>query len=235
MINAVFLDLYNTVCFFDPSREERQQAACRAHDFEVSLAAIQRAYVRGEEYWTLENARRAIDRRPPEEKLAFYRQYEQFLLHHAGLEATPDQAAAIYASYWSRPRRLRLYDDVLPVLARLRARGIKLGLISNNDRDVEPICDELCLLPHLSVALSSAIVGCEKPDQRIFAAALEAVGVPAHQAIHVGDQYHSDIVGAQGAGITPVLIDRSGLMSTPPGCARIHNLWQLDELLCTLP
>ncbi|MCL4534491.1 MAG: HAD family hydrolase [Bacteroidetes bacterium] len=235
MVRAVFLDLYNTICYFDPSREERQQLACRAGGFEVSVTALQRAYTRGEDYWTVENARRSIARLPDADRLAFYAQYEQYLLQQAGLETSIEQAAEIYAGYLSYPRCLKLYDDVLPVLAQLRGRGLKIGLISNNDRPVDAICDELCLTPHLDVALSSIVVGYEKPDPRIFEVALTHLGVRGPEAMHVGDQYHSDIVGAQAVGITPVLIDRSGLQCCPPGCGRIENLWQLLELLCTSP
>lgn len=235
MIRAVFLDLYNTICYFDPSREERQQAACRAYGSDVSATALQRAYVRGEDYWTLENARRSIAHLPDKERLAFYTQYEQYLLREAGLETTAEQAAQIYGKYASYPRRLGLYDDVLPVLAQLRAQGLKIGLISNNDRPVDAICDEFCLTPHLEVALSSFVVGYEKPDPRIFELALTELGIQGPEAVHVGDQYHSDIVGAQAAGITPVLINRSGLLCSPPECHCITNLWQLAELLCRLP
>lgn len=235
MIRAVFLDLYNTICYFHPSREERQQAACRAHGLEVSITAIQRAYVTGEEYWTQQNAQQAVARLPEDERQAFYTEYERFLLHQAGLEVSPELAREIYNHYTKSARSLRLYADVLPVLAGLRGRGLQVGIISNNDRAVEPICEDLLLSPHLHLALSSHIFGCEKPDPRIFQAALDGLQVSGAEAVHVGDQYHSDIVGALAAGIHPILIDRSGLVGAFPGIPRITDLWQLDAVLCTLP
>jgi putative hydrolase of the HAD superfamily len=122
----------------------------------------------------------------------------------------------------------------LPTIIMLRQQGKTVGLISNNDRAVEPICDELLLTPHLEVALSSIVFGCEKPDPRIFIEALRLANVEAPNAVHVGDQYHSDARGAIAAGVHPVLIDRYGLLPDQPGCTRIANLWQLPDLLCAL-
>jgi putative hydrolase of the HAD superfamily len=49
-----------------------------------------------------------------------------------------------------------------------------------------------------------------KPDGRIFEHALAAAGVGADQAVHVGDSPRFDVVGATAAGLTTVLIDRTG-------------------------
>ena len=54
--------------------------------------------------------------------------------------------------------------------------------------------------------------------------------VSASQAIHVGDSYEADVVGARNVGITPVLIDREGLYPTAD-CHRINNLLLLLEML----
>ena len=58
----------------------------------------------------------------------------------------------------------------------------------------------------------SADVGAEKPHPPIFLAALQRAGCAPDEALHVGDQYHSDVVGARNVGITPLLLDRTGLL-----------------------
>jgi HAD superfamily hydrolase (TIGR01549 family) len=231
-LRAVFFDLYNTICYFEPSREERQQRAAGELGFAVSVCALQRAYAKAEEYWTIENALQPIALRPEAERRAFYTEYERHLLALAGLEVTAGQAGEMYQHYSSYPRALRLFDDTLPMMTHLRSRGIKTGLISNNDRPVEPICDDLLLTPHLDAALSSFVFGCEKPDPRIFVEAQRLLGVDPAGSIHIGDQYHSDGLGALAAGIQPILIDRYGLLPRRDDCLYITNLWQLPNVLC---
>ncbi|MEK0338355.1 MAG: HAD-IA family hydrolase, partial [Nitrosopumilus sp.] len=74
-------------------------------------------------------------------------------------------------------------------------------------------------------------VGTDKPEPPIFLAALQRAGVNASEAVHVGDQYKLDVIGARGVGITPVLIDRYDLYPEVSDCPRIHRLTELAEYL----
>ena len=58
--------------------------------------------------------------------------------------------------------------------------------------------------------VDSEIFGVEKPDRRIFEHALSLASVAPSAAVHVGDLYAVDVVGAAGAGIHPVLLDPHG-------------------------
>ncbi len=64
------------------------------------------------------------------------------------------------------------------------------------------------LTGHVDFAVTSGETGVEKPDRRIFEAALVKAGVEADEAALVGDQLESDIYGAESAGLLPILIDR---------------------------
>lgn len=229
MIRAVFLDFYNTICYFVPSRDERQAQACRDYGLEVAKPALWRAYVTAEDYWTAENARSALARRTPEEMEVFYADYEQVLLAAAGLEVSREEALQIYRRYAQMERSLRTFDDVSPTLAELRQRGLKIGLISNTDRDVRPFCAEMGVAADFDFILSSCAVGFEKPDPRIFQVALDLAAVQPHEAVHVGDQYMSDVVGALAAGIRPLLLDRYGMLGHRDGCERIASLREIAK------
>ena len=233
MTRAVFLDFYNTICYFEPSREVRQQACCRAFGIEVSLEALRRAYVYAETYWTLENAKESIGRRSPDARITFYCDYERRLLAWPGLEVTPEQARQVYQCYRNSASRLRLFDDVLPLLRGLRERGLIAGIISNTDREIAPLCEGLGLDGHVQVRLGSFEVGAEKPDPAIFREALRLASVNPNEAVHVGDQYHSDVVGARGVGITPLLLDRYSVCGQHTDCERIQDLSQVLDHLCT--
>lgn len=63
----------------------------------------------------------------------------------------------------------------------------------------------------VSAVIDSAHVGAEKPDARIFRAALDAVGVAADRAVHVGDSVWFDVQGALGAGVKAFHFDPYGL------------------------
>ena len=77
--------------------------------------------------------------------------------------------------------------------------------------------------------LASEQIGWAKPDARIFRAALERTGVDAYRAIHVGDNYNKDVLGAVAAGIDAVLLDRAGGEAVHDPTIR-----SLDELLVLL-
>lgn len=230
-IHSVFLDFYNTLCYFHPTREERQSIAWRQFGIEVPINVIRQAYVLGDHFWTLENARNPLQGRSKEEYASFTADYEQHLMRAAGVEVPKDLAAPIYKAYSAQEKGLKLFDDILPSLSLMKDAGITLGLISNSDADVTPACKELGVASYFSFILSSCDVGCEKPHAPIFHLALEKAGVKAEQAAHVGDQYHSDVVGARAIGITPFLLDRFGLMSNLNDCHRIRGF---EELLAFL-
>ena len=124
-----------------------------------------------------------------------------------------------------------LFDDVLPTFEVLKQRGLILGLISNITQDITPSCQKLGLAPYLNFIVTSHEVGSDKPQPPIFLAALERGGVEASETVYVGDQYNSDVVGARGVGIRPVLLDCYGLFKEVTDCPRIESLAELTEHL----
>jgi putative hydrolase of the HAD superfamily len=121
--------------------------------------------------------------------------------------------------------------DTHDALARLRAAGIRLGVVSNSDGRVEEALAAAGLLGYFDVIVDSALAGVEKPDPAIFRPALEALGVPPEEALYVGDLYEVDVVGAQAAGIPAVLLVPKDA-AAPDGCATVGSLGALaDDLL----
>ena len=94
-------------------------------------------------------------------------------------------------------------------LQRLRAAGLRLGVVSNSDGRVEQALEAAGLRGYFDVVIDSALVGVEKPDPRIFHAALDALGVSPEEALYVGDLYEVDIIGARAAGMEAVLLGKS--------------------------
>ncbi len=230
MIKAVFFDLYNTLCRFYPQREQIQIAAARPFGFHPSPDGIVKGYNAADKYMTEQNAIRHVQKRPEEERAAFFAEYERLILKGAGIDVTTDVAAQIWRKVREAPSELALYDDVIPTLEVLDVRGLKLGVISNIYRDLQQLCDDLGISQYLDFVVSSLTAGVEKPHPPIFLAALAKAGVKPHEAMHVGDQYAGDIVGARGVGIKPVLLDRDHLLLEHTDVDRIVSLSELPRL-----
>ena len=111
-------------------------------------------------------------------------------------------------------RASTLWRTVMPgvpaALARLRALGLQLVVVSNSDGTVEQSLASAGLREHLSHVVDSAIAGYEKPDPRIFHHALRQCGADAARTLHIGDLFHADVLGARAAGLHALLLDPFG-------------------------
>ncbi len=118
--------------------------------------------------------------------------------------------AADMVRRWEVHAHFDLYDDVLPVLEVLRGHGLRLGLISNGQRDLEEFASHHRL--DVDVAIGSKTHGRTKPHASIFESALAALGVSAPETVMVGDSYQDDIEGARALGIRAILLDRDDVL-----------------------
>lgn len=111
-------------------------------------------------------------------------------------------------------RDRHLWAEVRPgtadALVRLQRSGFRLGVVSNSDGRAEEGLAAAGLLPFFEVVIDSQVVGFEKPDPRIFQAALARLGLEPEEALYVGDIYEVDVVGARRAGMDVVLLDPAG-------------------------
>jgi len=86
--------------------------------------------------------------------------------------------------------------------------GPKLAIVTNFDERLPDILKPLDIYRYFDFIITSKEVGVEKPSQQIFDIALTRAGlIDASQAIHVGDNFDSDIVGAIKAGFGPIWIN----------------------------
>jgi len=130
---------------------------------------------------------------------------------------------------FARPEYWRLYSEVHEVLLSLKEQGFKMGIVSNWDHRLIPLCQKMDLERHFDFILASGIVGSSKPDSGIFYEALKRAKVDAKEAVHVGDSLKDDVHGPQRVGIQAVLLDRSGSKHYP--IPTIHTLADLYRLL----
>ena len=106
--------------------------------------------------------------------------------------------------------RFEAFADAAPALRELRERGLRLVVVSNWDCSLPDVLAGTGLLDLVDAVVASAVAGAEKPDPRIFEAALRAAGCGPADAVHVGDSRANDIAGAAAAGIRALHLDRAG-------------------------
>ena len=121
-------------------------------------------------------------------------------------------------------------DDVFPTLERLRAAGLTLAVASNANGVLQHLFDRLGLTPYFHAVCDSRVEGVEKPDPRFFQIVLERAGGRPETAMHVGDLYYVDVLGARSAGIRPLLLDPHGLY-VDFDAERITSLSQLARAI----
>jgi putative hydrolase of the HAD superfamily len=115
-------------------------------------------------------------------------------------------AGRLAAHFWgSYDGHCQLSDDTRRTLDALRARQLKLGVITNGvgERQRRKI-EALGLTDAFDVIVVSEEEGVRKPDGEIFRRALERCGVAAHEAAFVGDHPVADVEGAHRAGLVAV-------------------------------
>ena len=233
MIKAIFLDWFNTLARYEPPHYELHSRACQHFGIEVSPEEIMKGVLLADRYFFEENTLSPVEKRSPEEKAEVYYRYQEIVLTEAGVNAPKELLPKIMKKVreLSKEMTFVLFDDVLATLKTLKEQNFILGMLTNLTGDMSPICRELGLEPYLDFVVTSGDVGADKPEPPIFLAALERAGVNASEAVHVGDQYKLDVVGARGVGINPILIDRYDLYPEANDCPRITSLSQLAQYL----
>ncbi|GAA1879918.1 HAD family hydrolase [Lapillicoccus jejuensis] len=100
------------------------------------------------------------------------------------------------------------YDDTLPVLDALRARGVRVGALSNIGFDLRPLFERIGLTERLDALVLSYEAGVAKPDPAIFRHALAALGSTPQETLMVGDSWQDD-AGAAGIGVRTLVLPRT--------------------------
>jgi putative hydrolase of the HAD superfamily len=125
---------------------------------------------------------------------------------------TLDEAAILEAARrYARPLRegLRAAPGAIETLAELRARGYRIGLISNTiwpaELHIEDL-EEIGVLPYLEHLIFSGEIGLWKPNRAVFQHVLAALEAEPEHAVFVGDSPREDILGAHGAGMRAVWV-----------------------------
>jgi putative hydrolase of the HAD superfamily len=145
-------------------------------------------------------------------------------LSSVGLEdrALAERSAVNYNAY--RQKYFSLFPGALNLLRDLKARGKRLGLVTNGVSETHR--DKIALLQiteYFDAIFLADEVGMVKPDPLLFAHACQKLaGSPSRSAM-VGDRYDRDIFGALEAGLYTIWVNVRN-ESVPPGSPAPHAI-----------
>lgn len=244
-VRVIFFDMDGTLVWV-PGGSQADWFAQRLEQLGLAIdrERLPQAYQTAQERWQREI-------RP---RLGFstesFVEWNKLILTELGLNGELTQLAAEIQSYWETPTD-ELFPDVPEVLEKLRRRGIELGIVSHRplvgiERSLEK--HRLKKFFRWLASPDSTGIAHGKLDRAFWASLLKQAGVSPHEALHVGDDFETDIRGARRAGLHAVWIERPQLQDrlfpgrlevgapqdAPPKerpCARVRDLHELTELI----
>lgn len=113
-------------------------------------------------------------------------------------------------SLFGRAEAWFLFPEVMGTLTDLAKQGYRLGIVSNFDSRLHPVCEGLGIAPFFETILYSSGAWSAKPSPDIFRQALGQVGLSAAEVLYIGDSPKYDLPGPKTLGMPALLIDRTG-------------------------
>ncbi len=144
----------------------------------------------------------------PEQTRRYFLDLYAHVLNGAGVEGDLETGLQAYYDRFQDGRYLDVYGDVRPTLEALKARGLRLGVLSNWSEHLALVLERHGLDRYFSFLVVSAEAGCEKPEEKIFRLALDRAETPIDRILYIGDYPEEDILPAERIGLDALLIDR---------------------------
>ena len=108
------------------------------------------------------------------------------------------------------------YDFAIPVLKEIKSMGIKIGLITNGNPELQNFkLMSLGMMDCFDEIIISGETAYEKPDARIFQLMARSLGVKINEMLYIGDHPLNDVDGSRKAGCIPVWVKTTGTWIFP--------------------
>lgn len=137
----------------------------------------------------------------------------------------------------ARASSFKFSEDARPMLERLEAMEIGVGIIANQAADIVEVIEKSGLEQFFKVSVVSSSVQLSKPDPRIFQLALERAARRAEDCVMVGDRLDTDICPANLIGMQTIRYENSLFSIQVPrqDCEHprfaVHRLSEIPGLL----
>jgi putative hydrolase of the HAD superfamily len=204
---VLFLDVGDTLIRAHPSwagvyRQGLLESGIDIAEKDLERALLQETQAGG--WWLDETPFEPSEARSFETVVAF----DAAVLARLGYPDMGEDAFRRIEDAFARRSAWYVFPDVMPALDALTAASIRLCVISNFVWGAPELIHDLELARHFERLVISARVGFQKPNPGIFQHALDQMQVGPERAMHVGDSYRADILGARRLGISAALIAR---------------------------
>ena len=208
---ALLVDLDDTILAFDSVAGACWQRICNRFNSQLDIDSPQKLFsaIMSERSWFWSDPER--HRWGRFNQLLAGRGIVNMALLRFGIDDT-DVAQRIADAYRvEREKAVAPFPGAVETLTELRARGVRLGLITNGAASTQQAkIQRFNLGPLFGSIVIEGDFGVGKPDERVFRHSLDVLGVPVEQSWMVGDNLEWDVQGAQRVGITGIWNDWSG-------------------------
>lgn len=209
---ALLLDLGGTLIEFEgePWAELERRSMRVAHEFLLKRGfSLPEADALADEFVAFHTAKWPEIGRTQIE-LSFEDICNEFLVSK-GVKLEKDLRLFTETFYAPISEQLNPIDGGIELISAAKARGLKIGLVSNSPFPGDwhrKEMDRFGLLSLFDYTVFSSEFGRRKPHGSIFTECLGKLGIDAGDAVHVGDRPAEDVLGAQSVGAAAVLIRR---------------------------
>jgi putative hydrolase of the HAD superfamily len=223
--DVLFLDVGDTLIRAHPSWAGVYRLGLLESGIDITEKDLERALLQETQaggWWLDETPFEPSEAKSFETVMAF----DAAVLARLGHPDLGEQAFRKIEDAFARRSAWYVFPDVTPALDAMNRAGIRLCVISNFVWGAPELIHDLELARHFEKLVISARVGFQKPNAGIFQHALEQMNVAPEHAMHVGDSYRADVMGARRLGIRAALIARG-----PSDPARLRDEHSDPDLL----
>ena len=127
---------------------------------------------------------------------------------------------------------LAAFPDARDTIRSLKARGIKVGVLTNGPSELQRRKLRASgLLEEFDAVAITGELGVHKPDPRAFELALELLGTRAEETAMVGDDLENDVAGALAAGFGAVVWVERRPGELPDGAYLVRQIAEVPTIL----
>ena len=220
MLLAVLFDLYDTLAFIDIEDYKHFKAQMAA---EAGLATEQ--FISRWKHYTQPAARGEV--LTTEERVAR-------VLRDLGVEPTKHLVRKLSELETQlQEQHVHLFPDTRDVLACVKRKGLKLGLVTNTSLATANVPDILSIQEFFDTVVFSYAVRMLKPEAGIYRTACERLRVDPMACLYVGDGNDRELDGARDVGMHTVMVgtQRHELVQAEQSTLFDHRIQTLGELL----